>query len=499
MISNNQHLRVGIVMAVTAFWLTVGCGAAVFPLETVNLKPSEALLLPGVSGTLLYLTQPEGLREEPPAVSARPLYGTLDVGRIVRLDESQGTGRGYDRLLVDLNGNGTLTDEKPYPAVGTMGTQSASKATGTFGPIQIARSAAPGAWCPAFYASLTLYHPQRLMKGQTPAGSVVGYMGVKPAAYLKARVEIDGVTETIGFVDGNGDLRVGDVAQFTDNARPKPREWEWLRADYLFRDKDGSGKFERRRVRDELELLSNPVYFGGKPFQVSFPADGQLRLEPCANLGTLRITSECAIESLVLLRRTADAKWEVSVPEVRSNGVRVPGGVYRLFSCCYSMARGKERFFGQGFMSARGKEIEIRPGQTVPLPCGPPLRVTITATPGQGAHPSLLASFQSDMPAVSLRAQLRGAGGETYTAFYRGARALTPVAPKFPRYEVTGRWFGKSSGTLRAETDGSFAKVVYLLSQMVGQPANVTVTFDLGALGFASSATTTEPIEIKLP
>ncbi len=486
-------------LAVAGFRLCLACGAAEVPLETVTLKPSEALLLPGVSGTLLYLAQPEGLHGEPPAASARPLYGTLDHGRIVRLDESQGTGRGYDRLLADLNGDGTLTDERPFPALGATRTQSVSSIPRTFGPIQIARSPAPGAWCPAFYASLTLYHPQRLMKGQTPGGSVVGYMGVKPAAYLKARVEMDGVAETIGFVDGNGDLRVGDVAQFTDNARPKPREWEWLPTDYLFRDRDGSGKFERRRVRDELELLSNPIYFGGQPFHASFPPDGQLRLEPCANLATLQVSGDYTLESLVLLRRRVDASWEVVVPEVRANTVRVPSGIYRLFSCCYGLARGNERFFGQGFMSSRGKEVEIRPGQTVPLPCGPPLRVAINATQGQRAHPSLLASFQADMPAVNLRAQLRGAGDEMYTAFYRGSQATVPVTPKFPHYEITGQWFGKSSGTLRGDSDGSFAKVVYLSSQMAGQAANVAVTFDLDALGFASSTTATEALGIKSP
>ena len=499
MTTANQSLTVALSLALLGFCSALDCQGAEFPLETVSLGPSEALSLPGVSGTLLYLAQPEGLRKEPPATSSRPLYGTLDTGRILRVDESGGTGRGYDRVLVDLNGDGSLMDEKPYPALEAKRLQSSSGLKGTFGPIQMTRSGDTGAFLAAFYASLTLYHPQRLLKGQIPAGFVAGFMNVKPAAYLKARVEIDGVVETVGFVDGSGDLRVGDVAQFSDSARPKPREWEWMRTDYLFRDKDGSGKFERRLVRDELELLGNPIFFAGKPFRASFPATGQLRLEPYANLGTLQVTSQCTLESLVLLRRTTAANWEVLVPQVRSNAVQVPGGLYRLFSCCYSMTSGKDRFFGRGFMNTSGEAIEIRPDQTVLFPCGPPLKATVSAAPGQGAQPSLLASLQRDVPTVSLRAHLRGLGGETYTAFYRGSRAPQVVVPAFPRYEITGHWFGHLSGALRPEPDGSFSKVVSVPSPMVEQPASVTVSFDLAAVGFASSATATEPIEIKAP
>ena len=90
-------------------------------------------------------------------------------------------------------------------------------------------------------------------------------------------------------------------------------------------------------------------------------------------------------------------------------------------------------------------------------------------------------------------------GGETYTAFYRGSRTPQPAVPAFPRYEITCHWFGHLSGALRVEADRSFSKVVAVPSPMVEQPASVTVSFDLAAVGFASSATATEPIEIKAP
>ena len=493
------RFRTSLVLVAAGLGAVLNCGGSEFPLETVTFTASEGLVTPGVSGALLYLTPPEGLHEEPPAASSRPLYGTLDVGRILRLDESQGTGRGYDRLLVDLNGNGSLADDKPYPALAAKRTQSASSMNRTFGPVQMASSTNTDDGRPAFNATLTLYNPQGLSKGLVTSGSAAGYLITKPASYLKARVELDGMTETVGFLDGNGNLRLGDTAQFADTARFKSRDWEWLRADYVFRDKDGSGKFERRRVRDELELFSNQIYFSGKPFKVSFPASGRLRLEPVTEVGTFAVTSDCPLDSLVLLQRTPDAKWQVLVPQVINNKVLVPGGVYRLFSCSYSLTRGKETFVGLGFANAAGQEYSVQPGQTVSLPCGPPLKATVTATPNPEAHPTLQTLIQGDLPAIILRAQLCGAGGETYTAFYRGPRAFKPVAPRFPSYEISSRAYRNYTGTLRGESDGSFAKVVSLPRFFNNQSVLVTATFDLNTLGFPSSATATTPLVIKSP
>ncbi len=69
--------------------------------------------------------EPEGsVREYPAFRSAKPLYGALFAGAnyadrekgihyFYALDESQGTGQGYDRLYFDSNGNKDLTDDTP--------------------------------------------------------------------------------------------------------------------------------------------------------------------------------------------------------------------------------------------------------------------------------------------------------------------------------------------------------------------------------------------------
>ena len=59
----------------------------------------------------------ELLSKEPEYKSARPLYSAVELGdakdRFITLvvDESKGSGSGYDTLYVDANNNGDLTDD----------------------------------------------------------------------------------------------------------------------------------------------------------------------------------------------------------------------------------------------------------------------------------------------------------------------------------------------------------------------------------------------------
>ena len=64
--------------------------------------------------SMIQTGKPAGIVKAPPAISQHPLYGTIAAGRdqmLFRLDESKGTGQGYDRLIVDVNRNGDLTDD----------------------------------------------------------------------------------------------------------------------------------------------------------------------------------------------------------------------------------------------------------------------------------------------------------------------------------------------------------------------------------------------------
>ena len=102
-----------------------------FPLEFKTLNAEEAMAFPGGSGLYgtLRLDKPNAITKAPPAISKHPLYGQMSVSTnrvYFQIDESKGDGNGYDRLIVDLNQNGDLTDdvaairvEQPKPACGS--------------------------------------------------------------------------------------------------------------------------------------------------------------------------------------------------------------------------------------------------------------------------------------------------------------------------------------------------------------------------------------------
>src|ERR1039458_4883765 len=89
-----------------------------FPLTFRTIPAKDVMSFPGGSGNIgsLQTAKPTKLKNEPKATSQHPLYGecrdmTTGAALVYRLDESKGDGKGYDRLIVDMNQNGDLTDD----------------------------------------------------------------------------------------------------------------------------------------------------------------------------------------------------------------------------------------------------------------------------------------------------------------------------------------------------------------------------------------------------
>lgn len=109
---------------ILAVWLgltpAVSLLATEFPLTLKLMTAQEARSCPGNAGgyARLEVKKPDSAKAEPKAASGHPLYGQLWAGRkpmLFRVDESQGEGKGYDRLVLDLNRNGDLTDGPVSP------------------------------------------------------------------------------------------------------------------------------------------------------------------------------------------------------------------------------------------------------------------------------------------------------------------------------------------------------------------------------------------------
>jgi hypothetical protein len=118
-----------------------------------DLPPSVRIFFVMGHPTVCQREPNEQVRRYPEFKSSQPLYGSLRVGvpygsrdpglcHQYAVDESGGTGRGYDRLYLDVNLNGDLTDDGPgqrprsapeglYPAPNFL------KASACFDPLRI--------------------------------------------------------------------------------------------------------------------------------------------------------------------------------------------------------------------------------------------------------------------------------------------------------------------------------------------------------------------------
>jgi hypothetical protein len=136
-------IRPAFVYGLAAMAAVVAAFAEDFPLTFQTIPVKEVMSFPGGAGNYaqLELTKPTKLRTEPRAVSHHALYGewrdtSTGEAFVFRLDESSGDARGYDRLIVDLNQNGDLTDDPVIPRAPVADDQAERLHDYRFGPIE---------------------------------------------------------------------------------------------------------------------------------------------------------------------------------------------------------------------------------------------------------------------------------------------------------------------------------------------------------------------------
>jgi hypothetical protein len=435
--------------------------AADFPLALKTVDAARAWTLPGGSGSFSQLEtrKPSQLKNESKAVSSYPLYGSFsetgqDHPMIYRLDESKGTGKGYDTLLLDQNGNGDLTDDTSFTSKGNAGnTVPSSFETANFGPISALESQCAGIWRPANFAQMTVYNRSLIGKSM-PQGSV-GYLRMRSGCYLETTVTLEGRSEKLAFMDGNGNMGLGDRAKTVKYRNANEDSWYFRDGDVVLRDRDGSGSYESDQFDTESEPLSDYLYIGPNPYRLSFSGDFKvLRLELCAEpMGEIAFEPHGEQVSYAsIARETKPDQWELISPMFVSGKAKVPAGKYRLYGLQLTgkNANGVPVFAGaynRGFKTT----IEVAAGKTAVMKCGGPLELKVTANkqgangnPGgvMGAALSLFGgnSGSSSGSEVAINMAVTGAGGESYSGYVKGQnRNGQPPLPVFKIFTADGK------------------------------------------------------------
>jgi hypothetical protein len=424
--------------------------AAQFSLQVRELTVPEAMALPGGHGAYggLSAVRPVEVKKLPDCKSKHPLFSVLarqdgrgrgsEHGMLFLFDESQGTGKGYDRLIVDLNGNGDLTDDPVQQASAGSGEVHEHFERQLFGPVLMPESTMVGAWHPRFCVEVYVFNRSLLRDGTGDMLHHIGQMRTRTGSLLVADVEVNGVKERLGVVDGNVNFRIGDAAAVAQYTRtPGRTTWYLMPSDYLLRGADRPG-------REVAEPLSTVAYFGGKPFSVTLAEDLKwIRLEPFAGAtGELELGEDVA--RLILGRQMAEGTWEAVSPALEKGKAILPAGTYRISNL---MIESKDtRKIQLTTYDVPLKPVELTGDQTVRVGVGRPIRLDVTAEkrsarPGEVAGTGVINALRGMLGSrgngagetiVQLGVSVFGQADEQYGGFSAGAGGQLPP----PRFEV---------------------------------------------------------------
>jgi hypothetical protein len=423
-----------VVCGLVAMAGVVIASAEEFPLTFRTIPAKDVMSFPGgFAGSIsLRSERPEKLRREPRAVSQHPLYsvareGVAGTGLLLRLDESRGDGKGYDRLIVDMNQNGDLTDDPvAQPAVLSTARRTSPMDQILFGPIQAPADKALVGGRPVYYAHVYTYNRQLLFAGQTSQNIMFGQVMLKAGWYLDTTVTLNGLRQKVGVFDGDANQHLGDVAQPQTFTTRGATTWSFRAGDSFLVDTDGSGSFESSLFQTESCAFGALLYLGSKAYKVALAADCRsLRVDawpvPLADLALQPRGDQ--VHTVTLAWEPPGGKWQLIQPPVNDGKAKVPAGNYRLYACnLLGKGSPRDQVMLSGTQRTPQMPVNVAAGKGNTLNCGAPLDISVTATKSRSATRGLFGESSSDTAAGSLRisATVAGAGGEVYSTFQKG-------------------------------------------------------------------------------
>jgi len=435
-----------------------------FPLTFRTIPAKDVMSFIGGTGTYeqLRAAKPAKLKKEPRAVSGKALYGEVGDthgggGFLVRVEESRGSGMGYDQLIVDLNQNGDLTDDPVVRRTMLPGERrTVSSEQMPFGPIQAPADKVIAGGRPVYYAQVYLYQSSALYYfSDLPASArarqnvTSGRLKLKPGWYVDTTVSVNGRKQKVGVCDGDCNLFLGDISRSQTSTTRGEKTWYFPAGDTLLVDADGSGGFNHDLFRSEALPFAPILYLGGKACKVALAPDCKsLRVEPWTEtLAEVALQPRGdQVRNVTLAWEPAGGQWQLIRPAVANGKVLVPPGNYRLFESTLMGGSGsREQVMLSGLQRTPQEPVSVGAGRGNTLDCGAPLEIKVTAAQARTTSVMALGSNSGSQrpgsqPTLRISATVVGAGGELYSSFQKGEGFRSrPPKPTFKIVQAGGR------------------------------------------------------------
>jgi len=422
-------LSIGIELFVV-FILTISVGADEYELQYKILDLRQE----GVFTMGQYLrpsTQSEEkLSAEPQYRSKTPVYVTATFGSdadskyTIVLDESKGTGRGYDVLYVDRNNDEKFTDDPKI--VGNIRQQGRDFTVGNFGPVEVMVDYGDRTVPYYFSVEHNLYSQQRMqLSGQD--GRYIENMNVRleTSGYYTGVVQFGESQHQIAVIDFNGNGLFNEYFKPQSDMR-NPEERLYAIGDQILIDLNGDGRFTGNK---ELYPYAKYLQVNGNWYSLAIPAHGgKVEVQtPDLKFGTIKIPDGMGSCSFQLASSNGILNFEGTGQEFQ-----VPADTYQLYSHITQVKDSSVNWRYDAIGTASGKQFQIAEGDIFTLHFGAPIRVNVSFYSRSGQYGEPKAG-----DTIELSLTLSGQGGEAYTNIQKGQDR--PPAPTFVVVDETGK------------------------------------------------------------
>ncbi len=402
--------------------------AADFPLEWQPLSPQQGVLLLGqVPTTGLAATPPWRILRESKAISRYPLYGRLQVAKatpwLFRLDESRGSGSGYDRLIFDFNRNADLTDDVEYTGTVSYLPVSPYVETSLFGPLENAPEWKVGPWPAPLCVKVSLR--KRSWWGRLHLPVLIGELQARPGWYLQTTVMTGNLREPLGLFDANCNLKLGETNSLLKFG-PLNRLVSFLPRDLLLRDYDRNGAFDFTALYTDTQLFTPLLCLDTNVFSLELDPNLRfVRLKPFTGpVGEVRLHNR--LQSAVL-SWWRNGTWVPVAVRLEHGRATVPAGSYCLHSCVLrGVDTNGQQILARGYNYTTTNSFQVTERQMTSVLCGPPLELRVATRrypvglPGRGT---------SELCGLDINVGVIGKGGEVYSLYAHGPDLTRRSAP----------------------------------------------------------------------